>query len=668
MNKEEVRKRINLLRVNLNRHNHLYYVLSKPEISDFEYDMLMKELIYLENEHKEFFDENSPSLRIGDDRTVEFKQLSHKNPMFSLGNTYSRDELIDFDSRVKKVIAENFDYVCELKFDGTAICLTYKDGKLQHAITRGDGTVGDDVSANVRTIKCIPLSLNEENYPSEFEIRGEIFLPLEAFRKINKKRIESDEQPFVNPRNAAAGTLKIQNSSIVAKRGLDCYLYHLIAETPVSDEHYENLRLAKNWGFKIPEEIKKVNNINMVFDFIDYWDKKRSELPYEIDGIVIKVNSLRHQRQLGYTAKTPRWAISYKFKAEQAETKLLSVNYQVGRTGAITPVANLGPVFLAGTTVKRASLHNADQIKLLDLHINDLVYVEKGGEIIPKIVGVNIEGRKSGALALNYIIECPECGTPLVREEGEAKHYCPNENNCPPQIKGKILHYISRRAMNIDGLGEETIELLYEKGFLNNIADLYELKKEMLIPLERLGEKSAENIIKGIKESVNVPYYRVLYALGIRHVGETVAKKLAFSLENIEKLEESNAEELLELGDIGNRIANSIADYFKGEKNSNLINRLRKAGICFETDQKSIQKKSDKLKGKSIVISGVFENFSRDEIKNIIEMNGGKSISSVSKKTSFLLAGENTGPSKLEKAIRLNIPVINENDFLDMIK
>jgi len=588
--------------------------------------------------------------------------------MLSLGNTYSREELKDFDSRIKKVISEKFDYICELKFDGTAIGLTYSDGKLQYAITRGDGTRGDDVSANVKTIKSIPLTLNEGNYPSEFEIRGEIFLPVEVFRKLNIKRIESEEQPFANPRNAAAGTLKIQNSSVVAKRGLDCYLYHLIAEPPISDEHYQNLSYARDWGFKIPEEIKKVSNLNGVFEFIDYWEKKRSELPYEIDGIVIKVNSLRHQRQLGFTAKTPRWAISYKFKAEQAETKLLTVNYQVGRTGAITPVANLEPVFLAGTTVKRASLHNADQIELLDLHVNDLVYVEKGGEIIPKIVGVNKESRQADAISLKYINECPECGTTLVREEGEAKHYCPNENNCPPQIKGRILHFISRRAMNIEGLGEETIDLLYEKAYLHNIADLYRLRKEMLIPLERLGEKSAENIINAIKESLNIPFYRVLYALGIRHVGETIAKKLALSLENIEKLASSNSVELVELGEIGNRIASSIVDFFNNEKNTILINRLRDAGVCFETDQSNIQKKSDKLKGKSIVISGVFENFSRDEIKNMIEMNGGKSISSVSKKTSYLLAGESTGPSKLEKSTRLNIPVINESEFLDMIK
>lgn len=668
MDKEEVKKKITNLRNKLNYHDHLYYVLSRSEISDFEYDMLMKELIELESQNPDLFNKNSPSHRIGDDRNTEFEQRTHKYPMLSLGNTYSLEELFDFDQRVKKSIGEDFEYVCELKFDGTAIGLTYTEGKLNYATTRGDGNHGDDVSSNVRTIKSIPLELRGSGYPYEFEIRGEIFLSHSSFNKLNMRRSESGEQAFANPRNAASGTLKIQNSAIVAKRGLDCYLYHLISDPPVSDSHYKNLELAKSWGFKIPDHMRISRNINEVYKYIEYWESERKHLPYDIDGIVIKVNSIQQHKQLGFTAKTPRWAISYKFKAEQAETQILSIDFQVGRTGAITPVANLEPVQLASTTVKRASLHNADQIRLLDIHYNDFVYVEKGGEIIPKIVGVNKEKRGPYTCPVEYISQCPECQTTLSREEDEAKHYCPNIYGCPPQIIGRIAHYISRKAMNIEGLGEETLELLFNEGLIKDIGDLYDLRREELVPLERLGEKSADNIINGINESVHVPFHRVLFALGIRHVGETAAKKLASRMEDIDNLAIAEFEELLEIGEIGNRIAQSIVDFFNDEKSVSLIERLSKAGIKFESDQSGIQQKSDKLNGKNIVISGIFENFSRDEIKQMIEINGGKSISSVSKNTSYLLAGNKTGPAKLEKAIRLKIPVINESEFLELIK
>ncbi len=662
----DVKQRINYLREQLAHHNYLYYVKAQPEISDYEYDVLMKELQELEVAHPEFFDPNSPTQRVGSDINKEFKQVRHKYQMLSLSNTYNEGELRDFDQRVRKLINQAPVYVCELKFDGTAIGLSYQNGVFVRAVTRGDGVQGDDVSDNVRTIKSIPLKLRGNDYPDEFEIRGEIFMPRKVFEEINKQRIEAGEEPYINPRNTAAGSLKLQNSAEVAKRKLDCYLYYMLGEKLPSDSHFENLQYAKKWGFKISEHIKLAQNIDEVIEYINYWEENRKKLAYDIDGIVIKVDSLSLQKQLGFTAKSPRWAISYKFLAERVATKLLSVDYQVGRTGAITPVANLEPVFIAGTTVKRASLHNADQIELLDLHINDTVFVEKGGEIIPKVVGVDKENRPADAQKITYITHCPECGTELVREEGEAKHYCPNEFACPPQIKGKIEHFISRKAMNIDGLGAETIDLLFDNSLVKTIADLYELKKEQLIPLERLGEKSAENIIKGIEASKQVPFHRVLYALGIRYVGETVAKKLAEHFENIDALAAASFEDLIAVDEIGEKIAESVMDYFAAEHNKVLIERLKKYGLQFLSENEG-SKKSDKLKGLNIVISGVFQKHSRDEYKELINLNGGKNTSSISKKTDFLLAGDKMGPAKLEKAKKLGVKIINEDEFLEMI-
>ncbi|MCF6242484.1 MAG: NAD-dependent DNA ligase LigA, partial [Bacteroidales bacterium] len=644
-----------------------YYGKAQPELSDYEYDMLIKELQDLESAHPEFYDPNSPTQRVGSDINKEFKQVKHKYGMLSLSNTYNEGELRDFDGRVRKLINQAPVYVCELKFDGTAIGLSYEQGVFVRAVTRGDGVVGDDVSDNVRTIKSIPLKLRGSDYPDEFEIRGEIFMPRKVFEELNKQRIEAGEEPYINPRNTAAGSLKLQNSAEVAKRKLDCYLYYMLGENLPSDSHYENLQYAKKWGFKISEHIKLAKNIDEVLEYINYWDVHRKELPYDIDGIVIKVDSLSLQKQLGFTAKSPRWAISYKFLAERVATKLLSVDYQVGRTGAITPVANLEPVFIAGTTVKRASLHNADQIELLDLHINDTVFVEKGGEIIPKVVAVDIDNRPQDAQKINYITHCPECGTELVRKEGEAKHYCPNEYACPPQIKGKIEHFISRKAMNIDGLGAETIDLLFEKGLVHNIADLYELKKEQLVPLERMGEKSAENIIKGIEESKKVAFHRVLFALGIRYVGETVAKKLAEYFSSIDALANASFDDLIAVDEIGDKIAESVIEYFQSERNTELINRLKNYGLQFSAENND-RIKTEKLKGLSIVISGVFQKHSRDEYKEMIAASGGKNTSSISKKTDYLLAGDKMGPAKLEKAQKFGVKIISEDEFLEMIK
>lgn len=663
---QTIEEKINDLRKNLAYHNHLYYVESNPQILDYDYDMMMKELQEIENQHPEFFDPNSPTQRVGSDINKVFEQVKHKYDMLSLSNTYNEDELSDFDQRVKKLISEDPIYICELKFDGTAIGLTYKKGVFESAVTRGDGVFGDDVSANVRTIKSIPLKLQGSDYPDEFEIRGEIFMSKKVFAELNEQRVSAGEAAYINPRNTASGSLKIQNSAEVAKRRLDCFLYYMLGENLPSDSHLENLRNAKKWGFKISEYGKLANNIDEVIEFITYWDKQREELPYEIDGIVIKVDSLSKQKQLGFTAKSPRWAISYKFLAERVSTKLLSIDYQVGRTGAITPVANLKPVFIAGTTVKRASLHNADQIELLDVRINDIVYVEKGGEIIPKVVGVDKEARAKSSQKVVYITECPECGSALVREEGEAKHYCPNEYACPPQIKGKIEHFISRKAMNIDGIGTETIDLLFEEQLLTNISELYELKKEQLIPLERMGEKSAENIIEGIEESKTVPFHRLLFALGIRYVGATVARKLAMSIGNIDDLENATVEELVEIDEIGERIAESVIDYFSLEKNRILIDKLKNHGLSF-INEESEEGKTDKLKGLSIVISGVFEKYSRDELKEMITKNGGKNTGSISKKTDYVLAGDKMGPSKLEKANKLGLKIITEDEFLQMI-
>jgi len=668
MNKKEAGERIIRLRKELNRHNYHYYVLSQPEIKDFEYDMMIKDLIKLEKDFPEYFDENSPTQRIGDDRNQVFLQKEHKYPMLSLGNTYSRDELSDFDTRVKKIIGGDFEYVCELKYDGAAISLLYVDGKLKQAVTRGDGIRGDDVTENVKTIKSIPLVLRGGNYPPLFEIRGEIFMSREGFNKLNIEMEKSGNPLFSNPRNTTAGTLKMLNSSVVAKRPLDCFLYHILGDELPYGSHFENLEKAKSWGFKVSPDMTMCKGITEVFEFIKKWDTERKNLPYDIDGVVLKVNSFRNQKQLGFTAKSPRWAISYKFKAEQVTTRLLSVDFQVGRTGAITPVANLKPVLLAGTTVKRATLHNDDQIKLLDLHYGDTVFIEKGGEIIPKIIGVERFSREPESTAIRFIIACPVCESKLIRKEGEVDHYCPNETGCPAQIKGKIIHFVSRKVMDIDGLGEETIELLYEKGFIKSIADLYELNKGILIPLERFAEKSADNIIQGLEESKNAPFSRVLFGLGIRHVGETVAKTLANSFQSIDALMNIGSDELMDTNEIGPRIAQSIIDYFSSTENLEIVNRLKKYGLKFELSEDEKELRSSKLEGLNIVISGTFENHSRDELKEIIEKNSGKNVSSLSSKTNYLLAGNNMGPGKREKAKKLNIAIISENDFLKMIQ
>lgn len=667
MNQAEAKARIAELREQLHTYNHNYYVLSQPKISDYEFDMLLNELIDLEKQFPEFYDSNSPTQRVGSDINLEFKQAEHKYPMLSLGNTYSEEEIRDFENRIKKLIDGDVEYVCEMKYDGTSISLTYQNGKLVQAVTRGDGVKGDDVTANVKTIRSVPLQLSGEGYPEEFEIRGEILMPFSVFNDLNEEREEIGEAPFANPRNAASGTLKMQNSSVVAKRKLDCYLYYLLGKEIPSRNHYDNLLAAKNWGFKIPANTALCKNIDEVIAFIKEWDEKRDSLPVPIDGIVIKVNSLDLQEELGFTAKSPRWAISYKYKAERVSTKLEKVTYQVGRTGSITPVANLEAVQLAGTTVKRASLHNADIILNLDLHENDTVYVEKGGEIIPKIVGVELSERSAEAQVIKYIEECPECGTSLVRKEGEANHYCPNDRGCPPQIKGKIEHFISRRAMDLDGLGEETIDLLFQKNLISDIAGLYRLTKEDIIPLERMGDKSAERILTSIENSKQVPYERVLYALGIRYVGITVAKKLAKAIPSINKLAASTLEELIQVDEIGVKIAESIVEYFSGEYHQKLIAQLKEFGLQLEKEIVENENASDTLDGLSIVISGSFSKYSRDELKEMIELHGGKNVSSISKKTSFLLAGEKVGPSKLEKVEKLGIGLKTEDEFLEMI-
>jgi len=668
MIKEEIKSRIKHLRDTINHHNYLYYVLTQPEISDFEYDLLLKELIELENNNPEFFDESSPTQRVGNDISKEFVQVVHKYPMLSLGNSYSKEEIADFEGRIRKVLPDaDIEYICELKYDGVAIGISYKNGILERAVTRGDGVQGDDVTNNVKTIKSIPLILRNDNFPSEFEIRGEILLPHKSFDKINKERENSGEQPFANPRNAAAGTLKLQKSSEVAKRPLDCYLYFVLGEKLPFHSHYENLTEAKKWGFKIPEHIQKCKNIDEIFDYINYWDIERKNLPFDIDGVVIKVNSYKQQEQLGFTAKSPRWAIAYKFKAEQAKTRLLSIDYQVGRTGAITPVANLEPVLLAGTTVKRASLHNFDQIQLLDIRLNDYVFVEKGGEIIPKIVGVDKDSRRADSSEIEFIKYCPECNTELIRIEGEAKHYCPNETGCPPQIKGRIEHFISRKAMNINA-AEATVEALVDKGLINDSADLYTLTKEDILTLERFAEKSATNLVESIEESKKTPFYKLLFALGIRYVGETVAKTLANEFKSLDAIKNANVDELISVNEIGERIASSITDYFKNEKNIYLIEKLKEAGVQLESNEPIVNVASNKLNGQTFVISGTFEKHSRDELKDLIEKHGGKNTGSISAKTNFLLAGENIGPSKLEKVKKLKIPVINEDDFIKMIQ
>jgi len=680
MNREEARQRIGQLTAEINLHNHNYYDLSMPTITDYEFDRLLEELIRLEKEFPEFADPASPSQRVGGGITKEFRQVRHTYPMRSLSNTYSEEEIRDFEGRVHKLLGEETEYICELKFDGVAIGLTYQDGVLVQAVTRGDGVQGDDVTTNVRTIHSIPLRLQGDNYPSQLEIRGEIILPRKSFENINRKRLEEEEEPFANPRNAASGSLKMQDSKEVARRRLDCYLYYLPGDVPFST-HYECLMAAKKWGFNISKYMAKCRNIDEIFSFINIMNESRHELPFNIDGIVIKVNSLQQQKELGYTAKSPRWAIAYKFKAERVITRLLSIVYQVGRTGAVTPVANLQPVLLAGTVVKRATLHNADIIASLDVRIRDMVYVEKGGEIIPKIVGVDLDQRPASAEPVVFAKNCPECGTPLLRNEGEAAHYCPDEAGCPPQIKGKLEHFISRKAMNIDSLGEGKIGILYDNKLVANVADLYDLRANQLLGLEKIyeatenkkekkisfREKTVENILKGIERSKETGFERVLYAIGIRFVGETVAKKLAAHFISIDLIMKATFEELKEAEEIGEKIAGSILDFFKEPKNQEIIRRLKEKGLHFEIREEEKILKSEKLKGMTFVVSGTFEKFSRDEIKKEIEAHGGKNAESISSRTTFVLAGENMGPEKLKKANSIKIPVISESDFLRML-
>lgn len=668
MNKAEAQAEIQRLTLEINRLNQLYYVENKSEISDYEFDMLLEKLQHLEAQFPEFTEDNSPTKRVGGDITKKFESVKHRFPMLSLSNTYSEEEIVEWETRLKKAVGENLEFVCELKYDGVAIGLRYENGQLSRAVTRGDGEQGEDVTTNVRTIRSIPLSLHG-NFPSDFEIRGEIFMPIANFRKLNEEREDIGEATFANPRNTASGTLKMQDSKVVASRGLDSYLYGIYGvENAIG--HFESVQDAGSWGFKIPSSekrfIEKTNSIEGIMSFIHYWDKERENLPFEIDGIVLKVNSYEQQRALGFTAKSPRWAIAYKFKAARVETELKEVSYQVGRTGAITPVANLHPVQLGGTTVKRASLHNADQIEKLDLHLGDFVYVEKGGEIIPKIVGVNTEKRNESAVKVKFLDNCPECNTALIRREGEAQHYCPNEKSCPPQVKGRIEHFISRKAMNIDGLGAETVDMLVNKGLIRTIADLYQLTFEQILNLDRMAEKSAENLINGIAASKSVPFERVLFGLGIRYVGETVAKKLARHFKNIDAIQGAKFDELLEAEEIGEKIAISIQQFFLDDENVQLINSLKGHHLQFEVQQKETL--SSILEGKTVVVSGTFEAFSRDELKELIEQNGGKNGSSVSSKTDYLIAGANMGPAKLKKASDLGITLLSEDEFIKLIQ
>lgn len=663
-----VKEQIEALRKELEQHNYNYYVLSAPVISDQEFDAKMRTLQELEAAHPEYYDVNSPTQRVGSDLTKDFVQVTHRYPMLSLGNTYSEEEVRDFYERIARSLNEPFEIVAELKYDGTSISLTYERGELVRAVTRGDGTKGDDVTANVRTIRSIPLRLQGSDYPDRVEIRGEILLPWAEFDRLNREREEQEEPLFANPRNAASGTLKQQNPAIVAARKLDAYLYYVMGEELPSDTHYGNLEAARRWGLKVSDAIQVCHSLQDIYDYIHQWDEGRHNLPVATDGIVLKVNSLSQQRYLGFTAKNPRWAIAYKFQAERAETRLNSVSFQVGRTGAVTPVANLEPVLLAGTTVKRASLHNADIIAALDLHIGDEVYVEKGGEIIPKIVGVNKEAR-TFLLGdkVRFIARCPECGTSLVRAEGEAAYYCPNESGCPPQIKGRIEHFVTRKAMNIN-IGPETVEDLYEAGLVRNAADLYDLKINDLLHLERWAEKSARNLLDSLRQSKQVPFERVLYALGIRYVGETVAKRLAQAFLSLEKLEKASWDELVAVDEIGERIAQSVVAYFADERNRELVERLKNCGLQMEVPQEALANRSDRLKGLTIVISGTFSQHSREEYKALIEKHGGKNSGSVSGKTDYILAGENMGPAKLEKAAKLGVKIIHEEDFLKLIE
>lgn len=668
MDSQKALERIRFLRNELNRHNYLYYVKAQPEISDYDYDQLLRELIDLEKQFPEFDDPNSPSRRVGSDISQEFVQVRHKYPMLSLANAYSFSELTDFDNRIRKALPEPFQYVCELKFDGVAIGLTYRNGRLVQAVTRGDGTMGDDVTVNVRTIRTIPLELHGADFPEEFEIRGEIFMPRNVFDEINSEREDIGETPFANPRNAAAGTLKLLNSAEVARRKLDCTLYYLLGENLPADNHYENMLKAKEWGFKVSEHMTLCKNLTEVQHFIEHWDKARKKLPFDTDGVVIKINSYRQQNLLGLTAKTPRWAVAFKYKPERVSTELLSVDFQVGRTGAVTPVANLKPVKLAGTTVKRASLHNADQIQLLDIRVGDWVFVEKGGEIIPKIVGVDQSKRSLFSKPIDFPGACPECGTPLVRPEGEARHFCPNQYGCPPQIKGRIEHFISRKALNIDGLGEETVALLFDNNLIRDAADLYSLTREQLLALDRFADKSADNAIMSIEKSKSVPFPRVLFGIGIRYVGETTAKKLAQHFGSIDAIATATVEQLVEVEDVGDRIALSIIEFFSDERNRMLIDKLKAAGVQMAVSSADTSLLSDRLKGMSIVISGTFSRVSRDELKELIARHGGKNVSSISASTSLLIAGENMGPAKLEKATKLGIKIIDEEEFFRIIE
>jgi len=675
MTPTEAQHKIQDLSKLLEQHNYNYYVLDNPTISDYDFDQLLEELMALEKQFPEFLSPNSPSQRVGGQITKEFKSVKHQYAMLSLSNSYNQEDLLDFDRRVREGLGinasgglfdEGIEYVCELKFDGLSISLIYENGKLTQAITRGDGVQGDDVTTNAKTIKSIPLHL-KGNYPDKFEIRGEVFMPRPVFDAINKEREEIGDALMANPRNAASGSMKMQDSAQTAKRKLDCFLYYVLGENLPHQSHFDNMHAAKLWGFKISEDAKLCSGINEVIDFINYWDKKRFDLPYDIDGIVIKVNGYNQQQNLGFTAKSPRWAIAYKFKAEQVSTELQSIAYQVGRTGAITPVANLQPVQLGGTTVKRASLHNADIIEKLDVRLGDRVFVEKGGEIIPKIIGVDLSKRKADSQPTHYITHCPECNTELQRNEGEANHFCPNENECPPQVIGKMEHFVSRKAMNIDSLGGETIVQLFKAGLVKNIADLYDLKKEQLLPLERMAEKSANNLIEGLEASKQVPFERVLYAIGIRHVGETTAKKIAKKVKTLDVLIHSTKEELLAIDEVGEIIAISLHEFFTNEKNKAIIEKLKATGLQFELSEEQQQGGSDKLKDLTFVISGVFAKHSRDQYKEMIELHGGKNSGSISKKTSFVLAGDNMGPEKLKKAESLGIKLINEDEFLEML-
>jgi DNA ligase (NAD+) len=663
----EVKQKIDSLRADLRDHNYNYYVLDKPVISDYDFDMRLKELQKLEAAHPEFYDATSPTLRVGGMVTKNFETVTHEQRMYSLDNSYSKEDLEDWEKRIQRVLGDvEVQFTCELKYDGASISLTYEEGKLVRAVTRGDGFQGDEVTTNIKTIKAIPLQLKGD-YPPKFDIRGEIVLPFEGFQKMNKERIANGEEPYMNPRNTASGSLKLQDSAAVAKRPLDCLLYGIVGENTGISTQWQMLEKAREWGFKVPTIAKLCTSVDEVLEFVTYWDTHRHDLPYETDGVVIKVNNLQHQDELGHTSKSPRWAMAYKFKAEQVSTILNEITYQVGRTGAITPVANLEPVLLAGTTVKRASLHNADQIAKLDIREGDTVFVEKGGEIIPKIINVNFEKRPQNSTPTKYIENCPECHTPLVRTEGDAKHYCTNYYGCPPQITGRIQHYISRKAMDIEGMGSETIELLFKEGLITNYADLYTLTKEQVMPLERMAEKSAENLVNGVAASVNIPFKRVLFALGIRFVGETVAKKLAKAYKNIDALMAASEEELVAVDEIGERIAKSVVEFFQNETNRQIIERLKSYGVQFEISAAKLLNQTELLKGQTFVVSGVFEKVSRTELKKLIEDNGGKVGSSVSSKTSYLVAGDKMGPSKRAKAETLGVQIISEDEFLEMV-